>query len=161
MEKVKINLGCGADYREGYINVDDWSMSDCKCDIKTSIFDYKCEPNSVDEILLSHVAMYIRPDEMFRLLSNCYQWLKKGGFIEIETIDLDIVLDIALNGEKYKKELFGLENIFGTKDTGPHRWGWSKEELTNVLLSAGFRFISPSSHGLKKPNRDYKLIAIK
>lgn len=158
---VKVNLGCGKDYREGYINVDDGSIFDTKRDVTADIFDYDMPLNSVDEILLSHVAMYIRPEEMEALLKRWYRWLKVGGKIEIETIDLDKAMEWAGNYfEDTKPHDWGLINIFGTKETGPHRWGWRVDKLAEKLTLAGFKSITKTV-GEKKPNRDYKLIATK
>lgn len=158
---VKVNLGSGKDYRDGYINVDDGSIFDTKRDITADIFDYDMPLNSVDEILLSHVAMYIRPDEMDCLLARWYGWIKDGGRIEIETIDLEKAMEWASNPfEDQKAHDWGLINIFGTKETGPHRWGWTVSRLAERLTLAGFKSITRTV-GEKKPNRDYKLMATK
>jgi len=155
---IKINLGSGQDYREGYVNVDDGSIFDLKRDVTADIFDYELPPESVDEILLSHVAMYIRPDEIEPLLLRWYGWLKVGGKIEIETIDIEKVMRIALDG--YSSDEWGIVNLFGTKETCPHRWGWRQDKLIEKLTTAGFVSIIKLD-GEKKPNRDYKLIATK
>ena len=157
---VKINLGCGNDYKEGWANIDNMSMVNCKVDINSNILEYDREPNSVDEILMSHVAMYIRPEEMFLLLKKCKNWLKVGGTLEIETIDIDKVMEEALNPFNGRQIEWGLTNIFGTKDTGPHRWGWNAESLSSILMSVGFEVVG-KSNGLKKPNRDFKLTVTK
>ena len=36
---MKLNLGCGTDYKEGWINVD---MGDCKCDVKHDLENFPC-----------------------------------------------------------------------------------------------------------------------
>lgn len=157
---VKVNLGSGNEYLEGYINVDDGSIFDSKRDVTADLFDYDMPLNSVDEILLSHVAMYIRPEEMEYLLKRWHRWLKVGGKIEIETIDLLKAMEFATGFDDSRVDSWGLTNIFGTKDTGPHRWGWFASKLAEQLTLAGFRFITHTT-GTKKPNRDYKLIATK
>ncbi len=158
MENIKLNLGCGYDYREGYINIDIDPKN--KADLHIDILDFGAQDYSVSEILMSHVAMYIRPEEMSELLKRCHAWLKRGGKLDVETIDLDIVMDYATNPFEGKVDSYGLTNIFGTEKTGPHRWGWTKEALTKQLLSVGFEVVG-SKPGLKKPNRDFRLIAIK
>jgi len=154
---VKINLGCGKDYKKGWVNVDDCSMAICKVDVKKNILKYTHENDTVDYILLSHVAMYLRPEDMVHLLSKCYLWLKKGGIIEVETIDLDKVMKFALEG---RTDSWSLANIFGTPETGPHRWGWSVHKLKKLMQETGFKSIVKRL-GSKKPKRDYKLIAKK
>lgn len=158
---VKVNLGSGKDYRDGYINIDNGSIFNTKRDITADIFYYDMPLDSVDEILLSHLVMYIRPDEMEILLKRWYGWLKSGGKIEIETIDIEKVMVYALNPIEDKRvDSWGFTNIFGTEETGPHRWGWRADILEEKLKKVGFSSIT-KTFGDKNPNRDYKLIAIK
>lgn len=163
MEKtVKINLGSGKDYKKGWINIDDTSMNVCTADVYMNIIDYdKPKPGTVDKILLSHVVMYLRPEELDILFPRWYGWLKVGGTLEIETIDLKKVMQIALNeSDPYKAHFWGLQNIFGTQKTGAHRWGWMSDRLVVKLYRSGFTKITYLK-GLKKPERDYRLIATK
>lgn len=162
MEKtVKINLGCGKDYKKGWINVDDYSMDVCKIDEHSSILEYNRPNNTVDRILLSHVVMYLRPEDLDILFPRWFKWLKKGGKLEIETIDLKKVMQIALNeSDPYKAHFWGLQNIFGTEKTGAHRWGWMSDRLVVKLYRSGFTKIQYAK-GLKKPERDYRLIVTK
>lgn len=159
MEKVvKINFGCGTDYREGYINIDNGEMFvDSKQDISCDIKDYPDHDHySVDEILLSHIVMYLRPEELELLLRRWYEWLKIGGSIEIETINFDQVLEYA----KLNDKSFGLDCIFGTEVTGPHKWGWNITRLRDLMIKSGFKNLKVSD-GSKNPARDFKIIATK
>lgn len=152
-KEVKINLGCGKDYKKGWINIDNLSMAECKCDVYSDIQIYDTKPKSVDKILLSHVAMYLRPEEFDELLPRWYKWLKPGGTLEIETIDLNEVKQ----WNSIEKLLIPL---FGTEMTGPHRWAWSQNPLIGHLKRAGFKDNKiKSSRGSKNPTRDFKLIA--
>lgn len=165
-ETIKINLGSGQDYRKGYINIDDGKMfvdsrEDVICDIKNYPKDNSIADNSVDEILLSHVVMYFRPEELQPLLIRWRTWLKEGGQLIIETSDLKKLLKIVLEeSNPWVVNNYGLVNIFGTNKTGPHRWGWMPDKLITELYRAGFKKIAYKK-GEKKPNRDYKLIATK
>jgi len=84
---MKLNLASGQMYLEGYINIDNMSMyhGNMKVDKKADIFTLEWEPNIVEEIILSHFAMYIGFKEMQFLLRKWYSWLKKEGRIIIET----------------------------------------------------------------------------
>lgn len=160
-KETKINLGCGEDYKRGWINIDNSSMGPCKVDVLSNILDFHQEPNTVDKILLSHVVMYLRPEDLDELLPRWLGWLKKGGSLEIETVDLKKVMQIALNeSDPYKVHFWGLSNIFGTESTGPHRWGWMSDRLVVKLYRSGFIKIKYAK-GVKKPERDFRLIATK
>lgn len=163
MEKtVKVNLGSGSDYREGYINVDNGLMfPDVKVDVKSDIKDFEMPDNYVDEILLSHVVMYLRPEELRPLLKKWYGWLKGAGYIEIETSDFKKLAIIGAT--ETLQEIIdndSLTNIFGKPNNPPHKWSWSKDALSRELKKVGFdRF--GTRKGLKKPERDFIITAIK
>lgn len=158
MEKtIKINLGSGKNYIKGYINVDNGIMfPNAKVDVNTDIRNYDRENDSVDKILLSHVVMYFRPEDLEPLLVKWNGWLKKEGVIEIETINFDMLLDYAKQNDKS----FGLDCIFGTESTKTHQWGWNITRLRDLVIKSGFKNIEISD-GSKNPARDFKLIAIK
>ena len=69
---VKLNLASGQQYIDGYINIDNKSMyqGNMQVDREGDIFTLEWEDNSVDEILLSHFAMYIGLEEMPILLKT-------------------------------------------------------------------------------------------
>jgi predicted SAM-dependent methyltransferase len=56
-----------------------------KVDKQADIFTLEWEDNTVDEIILSHFAMYIELNQMPYLLKRWYGWLKPGRKIIIET----------------------------------------------------------------------------
>ena len=82
-EKMKLNLGCGTDWREGYINVD--FNKDVKSDL---IFDlnhlaYPFEDNSISEIIINHALEHLTisiPD----FFKECYRILKPNGILHLE-----------------------------------------------------------------------------
>lgn len=160
MEKtIKVNLGCGPDYKDGWVNVD--NDPNCRLDICEDIIDFRLNNNSVDKILLSHVVMYLRPVELKQLLVRWHGWLKKGGELIIETSDFKklakIILEDSCPMTLYN---FGLINIFGKGNHPPHRWGWTQEMLSIELYKAGFAELDYRK-GEKIPERDYKIIATK
>lgn len=159
---TKINLACGNDYLEGFYNVDDQSMyPNCKVDLKSDIKTLEMPLESLETVKLSHFAMYLRPEEMTSLLKRWHGWLKNGGKIEIETIDVKKVCKIVVSA-KTSEEMnsWGLINLFGNPKTCPHQWGWSPKTLTAALYQAGFSDVKIGK-GLKKPSRDFLAIAIK
>jgi hypothetical protein len=154
MEKTRLNLACGNDYREGYINIDNQSMfPESKVDINADITTITYPKNSVDEILLSHIVMYFRPEELLPLLIKWREWLKKGGLLRIETINLNEVI----SHRSVEKLLIPL---FGKPNTTPHRWAWSFSSLYLLLEKAGFEEVEPEG-AAKNPIRDFGIFAIK
>lgn len=82
---MKLNLGCGRNILEGWVNVD--SVGNKGVDIVTdlnlpeSLQTYNIDPNSVDEMLLSHVIEHIR--EPLVLMYELYKVAKPGCLITI------------------------------------------------------------------------------
>ena len=76
---IKLNLGCGRDIREGYINVDKLGDSDVKHDL--DVYPYPFKKNSVDFILASHILEHLK--EPLDFLEECQRMLKKGRRMEI------------------------------------------------------------------------------
>ena len=156
---AKINLGCGEDYKEGWINIDKdpKHRAEMTCDIETfSTLDY-----SADEILLSHVLMYLRPEQLKPLLIRWYGWLKEGGKLTMETADFRKLCNIV-STEPVEDIVMsdGMINIFGKENEPPHTWGWTSRSLITLLEEIGFKNIVRTD-GDKKPLRDFKLICEK
>lgn len=79
---MKINLGCGHDKREGWVNID--SRKDAKPDIVADLEKpLPLESDSADEILLRHVLEHVK--DPMSLIDECYRILKKGGKLEVIT----------------------------------------------------------------------------
>lgn len=79
---INLNLGCGNDYKEGYINID--QNDKVKCD---KVVDLKgklpYKSNVVDFILAKHIIEHI-PDTV-KFMNECHRVLKEGCMMYIET----------------------------------------------------------------------------
>lgn len=128
---MKLNIGAGKDLRIG------WKNTDKEEDLFTMVRDEE----TVDAILLNHVAMYIRPEDMRSLLNRWFKWLVIGGTLHIETQDLDKVKDP--------------ETLYGMGENAGHKWGWTPETLGKLMEEAGFKVscVPGILHG--RPERDF------
>lgn len=73
---MKLNLGCGNDYREGYVNVDKVAgVADVLHDLDR--FPYPWDDDSIDEVLMHHVLEHLTDIEM--VLDEIWRILKAGG----------------------------------------------------------------------------------
>lgn len=128
---MKLNIGAGKDIRIGWENTDkenDW-------------FTMEHKEESIDAILLNHVVMYMRPEELDPLLAKYNKWLKVGGTLHIETQNIEKVSDV--------------ETLYGVGDNAGHRWGWTPRTLMELMIRNGFACTSMAGilHG--KPERDF------
>ena len=163
---MKLNLASGKMYLEGYINIDNMSMYDgnMKVDKQADIFTLEWEDNTVDEIILSHFAMYIELNQMNQLLKKWYGWLKDGGKIIIETGDVKAISKYIL--ETDDPDLIngsnGVMQLFGWESTKGHKWAWCEQTLGMSLFEAGFKDIKTGrGYFHNNPIRDFLIIGIK
>jgi len=82
-ENLKINLGCGTDYREGFINID--KSRNVKADIYLNLGH---EPlpfpdNSVEYVYANHFFEHLDTDEIDFLIKELYRVCKHGAIIDI------------------------------------------------------------------------------
>ena len=164
--ETKLNLACGQMYLNGYINVDNKSMyhGNMRVDMVEDIFTMTWENNAVDEILLSHFAMYISYQEMSVLLKRWYGWLKPSGRIIIETGNVKAVAKFIMENED--PDLIngnnGIRQLFGWETTAGHKWAWCPETLGQLMNGAGFTNIEFGDgyfHG--NPQRDFLIVGTK
>lgn len=81
---MKLNIGCGRDYRPGWINIDlsQEVKTDMTADVRFGLPDVKSD--SVDEIYISGVLEQIGPNEQFLMAMNeCNRVLKRGGLMTV------------------------------------------------------------------------------
>ena len=81
MEK-KLNLGCGNDYKEGYINID-WNKVE-KADVYQDLnnLPYPFEDNSFDEVYAQHILEHL--DRPFAIIEELHRILKPNGLLHIK-----------------------------------------------------------------------------
>lgn len=148
----RLNIGCGRDYRDGWINID--ISKNCKADLyldirKDTLMRYppvspiEIRANDVDEIYISGVLEQIGDNDQFIFAMNeCWRALKPGGVMTLVVPDarfaiahqdpMDVrkftlqTFDYFLKGNR-KHDLYG--SVYGLI-------GWSK-----ALISENERHI--------------------
>ena len=81
----KLNLGCGFDYRNGYVNAD--NFEECKPDVLMNIEDtpWNFSDNEFDYVLLKHVLEHVGQSyfKFKSIMQELYRATKNNGTIEI------------------------------------------------------------------------------
>jgi|TARA_B110000305_G_C19199828_1_gene520650 SAM-dependent methyltransferase len=82
---MKLNLGCGAKIKNGYVNVDKFDYYDVDKVHDLEKFPYPFDDDVVDEILMSHVLEHIGqdPDIFNNIIKELYRICKNNALINI------------------------------------------------------------------------------
>ena len=93
-EGLRLHLGCGGVYLDGYRNIDLPSdqhgiQEAIRPDEFADIRMLEYAEGSVSEIRLHHVFEHFDRPTALRLLIDWYQWLEEGGRLIIETPDFE------------------------------------------------------------------------
>lgn len=80
---LKLNLGCGQNPYDGYLNVDKYGTPDFMCDLES--FPWPWPDNSVSEIQLIHVLEHLgaAPDTFIGIMKEIYRVCESGAIIHI------------------------------------------------------------------------------
>ena len=139
----QINIGSGYDYKDNFINVD--VDPACKPDIL--IID-----NDDSEILRNHyelvyakdVLEHISRDNTLQTLLNWSDYLKIGGILNVETSDIEGIIDIMREDSSFANQYGMTICMFGNqKHPGDfHYTGFTQKTLSVFLKAAGFDILS-------------------
>ncbi len=89
---TRINLGCGNDVREGYINVD-WFGGDHPSIVRFDLshFPWPFEDGSADQILILDFLEHFPYSQTRRILLECHRILHNDGEVVIQVPDAELL----------------------------------------------------------------------
>ena len=82
---MKLNLGCGQNYLEGYVNADREPAAEPDVVMDMEEFPWPFENDSIDEIVANHVLEHVgaTPDVFLRVMQEIYRICRKGAMVRI------------------------------------------------------------------------------
>ena len=178
LNEVNLHLGCGGQYLEGWINIDNYeyqnndsSRGGCRLDLKMDIRQLDVADDSVDRILLVHVIEHFVRWETLRLLRTFFCKLRNGGTLVMEHPDLDGCIDWYLSNKKSIRTPLGELNMGFTQfygnqwdklDYETHRYVWTKGEMKHILEEIGFEILLLDNDAIfHESGRDMRVVARK
>lgn len=78
---AKVNLGCGRQYLEGYVNCDVVRAVRADRYFDLNQFPYPFEPDSVSEVFMDNVLEHL--DDIPRVMTELHRILEPGGVLKI------------------------------------------------------------------------------
>jgi predicted SAM-dependent methyltransferase len=143
---MRLNLGCGGDVREGWLNIDVR-----KTHPKVLVLDLEKEllrpfpDESVDEILAKDFVEHLSWRVVEAFLRDCHRVLRRGGRMYIQVPDMEaIARKVILNPSFRYGDLSGWKAIsfwvYGAQDypENAHKAGFTVPTLKQLLESIGF-----------------------
>lgn len=153
---MKLHLGCGQKYMEGYVNIDYPSsehtiQQTSVADEFHNLYELKYAPQTISEIRLHHVFEHFERMSACAFMAGWNSWLKMGGLLKIEVPDFETTFKKNFSLFGSKNEGVGLRHIFGSQEASwaVHYEGYSKKRLEKIFTTFGYEVIEV------KPN-DYK-----
>lgn len=160
---MKLNIGCGNDYREGFVNIDGSDMLprvDRVIDLVAErLIDY-FPAESVEFILANDVVEHHFHWEAVALLKQFFELLQPGGRVEIRVPDCRyIIRSRRFSIEEKLDLLYGGQDVPRGVDAKMdqsrklypqyfcHKYGWTMERMTTELQRAGFSSIQTHRAG--------------
>jgi hypothetical protein len=144
---MKLHLGCGQRYFEGYTNID-YPLSEHSvqqtsiADEYANLLELRYKSDTVDEVRLHHVFEHFPRAVASALLYSWNTWMKKGGTLHIEVPDFEKTGKVALSRFSSKKEkAVAMRHIFGSQEAhwAVHFEGYTPFSLSHVMALYGFK----------------------
>lgn len=156
-----LNLGCGSNYVDGYINADFfygfkfWKRTQIKREWQLDLrYPLECSGDAFDGIFTEHTLEHLYTDDAKKLLRELYRVLKPGALIRITVPDIEKYIsfyngdydkiDVEAFKTKFKSGCAGIRNI---TQNYFHYSTWDFEELKKNLEEVGFKEIKKMTFG--------------
>ncbi len=135
----RLNLGCGFDHRDGYLNVDfqDFHSPDLVADVR----DLAMLPDGYyDEIVAQDVLEHLYRHDVGRALNEWSRLLAVGGTLVLRVPDVIGLARLLSAHRTLEMQQTLVQNLFGTQAyTGDyHHVGFTEMTLRAALADAGF-----------------------
>lgn len=143
---MKLHLGCGQYYLDGYVNIDypdseQSVQSNVKVDLYSDLLALKYSSSSIEEIRSHHVFEHFERSIACALLTSWNSWLVDGGILRIEVPDFEKCMKAILNPfkEQHKKSI-AMRHIFGSQEAhwAIHYHGYTKKNMKEMMELFGF-----------------------
>jgi predicted SAM-dependent methyltransferase len=139
---LKLNLGCGANFLEG------WQNHDQDVDLVKPL---PWGNASAQFILLEHVLEHFSSAPAYQLLEECWRVLVPGGVVRICVPDVTLVAGNADYNEFMARHGWGNSGVRAIACSHGHQMLWTYDSLAMVLQSIGFNVVKAAPRTSRHP----------
>jgi len=134
---LRLNLGSGIDYKDGFINID---LFDTSADASWDIRKLPLNNGSVSQIIAYDVIEHIGYNDIVPMFKEWHRVLKNGGEVIVLTPDM---VSVCENFIKDPEDEWSYGPIYGNQDGEGqyHKCGFTPKRLFKLFGYAGFRNI--------------------
>ncbi len=139
---TRLNLGCGFDKRDGYLNVDFQDFHDP--DLVADVRDLAALPDGhFSEVMAIDVLEHMERTETAKALAEWHRVLAPGGTLRLQVPDVLAVGQLLQERDSYEEHELFIHHLYGTQAyTGDfHLAGFTDRLMIELLLDAGFDHI--------------------
>lgn len=164
---MRLNLGCGSNHKEGYVNVDKYEPADMIVDLEKGsvtmmgfeyIYEWPWAESSVDEVLFHHSLEHMgaAPAAFFHIMQELYRVCKPDARVVITVPhprhddfmnDPTHVRPITLN----ILALFSMQNILQWEKEGRPNTPLARQLEVDFNIEQAGQLVEPEYHGLPAP----------
>jgi len=140
LQAMKLNIGCGSHYAEGFTNIDTYSGGEVKPDVVMSALELDFNDDLFDLVYMGHVLEHIPEEDVVTAVNEAWRVLKPGH--KLYVVGPDYRAAVAAQDE---------ENIEGILHGGrewpgdEHHWVSDAETLRAFLDASKFEAVAPIS----------------
>jgi predicted SAM-dependent methyltransferase len=133
---LKLNLGCGTDYKKGWVNID--VMPELKPDLVQDLLQPLPFPKlSVQEVLAQDILEHFTWEDAHTVVAELGRVVKLGGVVTVRVPNVDAIIEQFANDHEVRNEfLYGTTTYTGV--FGAHKVGYTPVRLAALFLLNGF-----------------------
>lgn len=138
---MRVNLGCGSAYMEGWVNVD--PSPDVRADIYLDAAEFVRQyGDEVEEVYLGHVLEHLMPGEAIVALRLLNERLSPGAVVSAVVPDMAAIFAAYRDGAISNDEL-NASYVYSYVQPSHHLWCYDPESLAELFRRAGFEDVEP------------------
>ncbi|WP_315831424.1 glycosyltransferase [Bradyrhizobium prioriisuperbiae] len=141
---LRLHLGCGGVYLDGYVNVDfpqsEHNVMTVKPDVFCDLTEIDLPEQSVEEVRLHHVFEHLNRAVALASVIKWHRWLRVGGKLHVETPDFEASVRDFLNADDIRTKMRAIRHLEGDQADGwaYHVGQWFPERFERTFKQFGF-----------------------